>query len=84
MIDRQSGRHATRIRLAYRCFPFLLPSLLGAYILFSLPFSFPVQQSLGMVVGIPLALLLQGVVIMAIVLSVLEWREWSLPLSHVS
>jgi hypothetical protein len=67
-----------RIDLTYGCFAWIALVLCGVPLMSFLPLNEVTVQVLGMVVGIPvvLAMLVAGLV--AVVLSIVEWREWPL------
>lgn len=67
-----------RIDLAYGCFAWIALVLCAVPLMSFLPLDFTTAQVLGMVVGIPVALATLAAGLAAVVLSIVEWREWHL------
>jgi len=67
-----------RIDLAYGCFAWIALVLCAVPIMSLLPLDDTTAQGLGMLVGIPIALATLAVGLAAVVLSVVQWREWPL------
>ena len=69
---------STRIDLAYGCFAWIALVLCAVLLISLLPLDFTTGQALGMLVGIPVALATLAAGLAAVVLSIIEWREWPL------
>lgn len=65
-----------RIDLAYGCFAWIALSICALALMSVLPTG--IGQVLGMVVGIPIGIATLAVGPVAVVLSILEWRQWPL------
>lgn len=68
-----------RIDLAYGCFAWIALVLCAVPLISLLPLNPTAAQVLGMLVGIPVALATLAAGLAAVVLSIVEWREWPLP-----
>ena len=69
---------ATLIDLAYGCFAWIAFVLCAGPLMLLLPLDFTTAQVLGMLVGIPVAMATLAAGLAAVVLSIIEWREWLL------
>ncbi|HUF54553.1 MAG TPA: hypothetical protein VMR52_12390 [Dehalococcoidia bacterium] len=69
---------STRKDLAYGCFVWIAFVLCAVPLMSLLPLDFTTRQVLGMLVGIPVALATLAAGLAAVVLSIVEWREWPL------
>ena len=67
-----------RIHLAYGCFAWIALVLCAIPLMSVLPLEFTTKQVLGMLIGIPVALATLAAGLAAVVLSIIEWREWPL------
>jgi hypothetical protein len=67
-----------RIDLAYGCFAWIALMICAVPLMSVLPLDFTTGQVLGMLVGIPVALATLVAGIVAVVLSIVEWRQWAL------
>jgi hypothetical protein len=67
-----------RVNLAYVCFAWIALVLCASPLVSLLPLSADARGALGMLVGLPIALATLVAVLTAVVLSVIQWREWPL------
>ncbi len=65
--------------LAYGCFAWIAFAICAIQLASLLPLDVTTAQGLGMLVGIPVVLAMLAAGIVAVVLSIVEWREWPLP-----
>lgn len=72
-----------RVDLAYGCFAWIAVVACGGALIGLLGAHFPIDvttvQVVGMVIGIPVVMATLAALALAVVLSVIEWRRWPLP-----
>ncbi|MFZ1989777.1 MAG: hypothetical protein WAW96_08390, partial [Alphaproteobacteria bacterium] len=67
-----------RIDLAYGCFAWIALVLCASLLLSFVPMDPSTSEGFGMLIGMPVALAMLAAGLVAVVLSIIEWRTWPL------